>query len=64
MKNGSLLIFVLLFIFTNSLFAQNKTWIGGATGMWNVDANWSPSGVPGASNTVVIDGGASVTLNQ
>lgn len=33
-----------------------KTWTnGGATGLWSTAANWSPSGVPGAADTVTFD---------
>jgi hypothetical protein len=38
--------------------AADRTWIGG-TGDWNTSANWSPFGVPGASdNAFVITGGS------
>jgi hypothetical protein len=39
--------------------ATSKTWVGGATGKtndWNTAANWSPSGVPAASDTPIIPG--------
>lgn len=41
--------------FTN-LSAQTKTWIGGI-GNWNVSSNWSPAGIPGASDIVLITSG-------
>ncbi len=49
-----------------AIYAQSqttKTWTG-ATGNWEVDANWSPAGVPGPLDSVVITGLVSqVTLN-
>ena len=38
-----------------------KIWVGG-TGNWNVNDNWTPSGVPGASDDIYIDAGTP-TLN-
>jgi hypothetical protein len=39
--------------------AQFKKWVGPATGgSWSSAANWSPSGVPGASDRVSISGSA------
>jgi hypothetical protein len=35
-----------------------KTWVGG-TGNWNVPANWSPAGIPTATQVVEITGAAS-----
>src|SRR5262245_41269373 len=34
-----------------------------ASGNWNADATWSGSGTPGASDTVIIDGAFTVTVN-
>lgn len=46
----------------DTAWSQTKTWIAG-NGNWNTPGNWSPSGVPGAGNTVNItpsDGAARV----
>jgi probable HAF family extracellular repeat protein len=41
-----------------------KTWIGPVSGgNWSTAANWSPSGVPAASDDVLISGGSSVNLS-
>ena len=50
------LALILVFLGGN-VFAADSTWNGG-TGNWNVDGNWTPSGVPnGSSYNVLIDGG-------
>ncbi|MGB6221763.1 putative Ig domain-containing protein [Haloferula sp.] len=36
--------------------AVDRTWVG-ATGSWNVDSNWDPVGVPGASDIAIIENG-------
>lgn len=41
--------------------AGTKTWSGGTIGAWTVAANWSPSGVPGGSDDVVVGPGVTVT---
>ena len=38
-------------------------WVGGTTGNWNVDGNWSPSGVPTAASVVVINDGTCTVAN-
>jgi hypothetical protein len=40
--------------------AVTKTWVGGASGSWNTVNQWSPSGVPGASDDVVFGAGTAV----
>lgn len=45
-----------------SALAQ-KTWIGGSGNAWETANNWSPSGVPGALDNVVINGGTGVQIN-
>ncbi|MCB9296480.1 MAG: T9SS type A sorting domain-containing protein [Lewinellaceae bacterium] len=42
--------------------AVTKTWAGGNTGDWNVDGNWSPSGVPTAADDVFILGIDNITV--
>ncbi len=39
-------------------FAQTKTWTGATSNVWNVATNWSPSGVPTATDDVLIGPGA------
>ncbi len=57
-------IFLLCSIFLlNTLNAQNKVWVGGATGNWSVATNWNPVGVPNAGSHVKVDGGATVTVD-
>jgi len=40
------------------LFAADKTWVGGASGLWHVAENWAPSGIPSSSDNVTITNGA------
>lgn len=50
------LLFALLFIFvfTSQTFATSYTWNGGTSSDWGTSTNWTPNGVPGASDDVVI----------
>lgn len=41
----------------SSAFGATKTWIGGS-GSWNSAANWSPSGVPGSNDAIIIASGS------
>ena len=43
--------------------AATKTWTASATADWSVAGSWSPSGVPGVADDVVISGG-SATVNM
>lgn len=54
------LILVLLLL-SYAGWGQQKTWIGPNNGTWDTGANWSPAGVPGAINDVVIN--TSRTIN-
>ncbi len=48
--------FVFALIFGNTVFAQNsKTWVGSSGGTWNTAGNWSPSGVPASTDTVIFN---------
>ncbi|HEY1686274.1 MAG TPA: RHS repeat-associated core domain-containing protein [Tepidisphaeraceae bacterium] len=40
------------------------TWVGGAGGNWNVASNWSTDAVPGASDAVTLNSGASLELTD
>ncbi|MCX6237685.1 MAG: autotransporter-associated beta strand repeat-containing protein, partial [Bacteroidia bacterium] len=44
-----------LLLATNILQAALKTWVPTTGGAWNTGANWSPAGVPGAGDDVVIN---------
>jgi len=50
---------ILLFI-SGTLMAVTKT---ASTGDWNTAGTWSPSGVPGGSDNVIIPAGVTVTLS-
>jgi hypothetical protein len=53
----SLVSFIVLLGITANLTAQTtRTWVG-ITNAWNTAGNWSPSGVPGAGDNIVINGG-------
>jgi hypothetical protein len=61
-KGISLRIFLLLFLFVSfKSFATTKTSTG--SGNWGDAATWSPSGVPAASDDVIITGGDNITVN-
>jgi hypothetical protein len=40
----------------NWIFGNTKAWAGGTSTDWGTAGNWSPSGVPGATDYVLIDG--------
>ncbi len=47
------LLFLFLFIAGNNhLLAQDKIWTGAVDSSWHTAGNWSPSGVPGTTQTV------------
>lgn len=54
MKKLLTILFVL--IFSTVSFAATKYWVGGNGGTWTTAGNWSPAGVPGANDLVVIGG--------
>ena len=49
-----MLVGILLGIASRSAHAVTKTWDGSSSTSWNVAANWSPSGVPGSSDDVLL----------
>lgn len=53
MKNLSLRLLIVFFLITNGILAQ-KTWTGTTSTTWNTSTNWSPNGVPGSTDNVVI----------
>lgn len=51
------IIFLTLLFFSQVIFAQTSyTWSGGNSD-WHTAANWTPNGVPGAADNVVINNG-------
>ncbi len=58
-----LLLFSVLCLFFINLSAQTKTWIGPSEGFFSEPTFWSPSGVPGSSNDVIIPTGSNIILN-
>jgi len=59
-----LTVFVLLFTFGS--FAQvfgQKTWNGSSSNNWNTANNWTPSGVPGAGDDVIINIAATISID-
>jgi hypothetical protein len=61
MVNTRVVLFpILLCLFVASpLFAITRAWTGAASANWSDPANWSPAGVPSASDLLVFSGGAS-----
>jgi hypothetical protein len=52
-----ILLLVLLGLQATNVKAVTKSWVGGAAGApsnWNTGANWSPAGVPAATDDVII----------
>lgn len=45
-----------------SVSAQ-KTWVGANNGSWNTASNWSPSGVPGSGDNVIINSSHNINVN-
>lgn len=66
MKKLLLFSFCLSFVVTSSLYSQDKTWVGGgAAGVWEDGANWSPAGAPSdPADDVLISGAYSVTISS
>ena len=42
-------------------WSETYTWQGGASGVWNSNANWSPSGVPNAGDVALFPVAADIT---
>ncbi|RFN58858.1 T9SS type A sorting domain-containing protein [Marixanthomonas ophiurae] len=58
-----LLLIYVLSISCFSISAQTKTWVGPSGGDFDVEAYWSPTGVPGGSNDVIIPTGSNMIFN-
>lgn len=56
----AVLLTMLLSVLYLSVPAATKAWSGGSSGSWNDPSQWSPSGVPGASDDVVFGAGTTV----
>jgi hypothetical protein len=57
-----------MLILSGSLLATSYTWIA-SSGFWSIGTNWSPNGIPGPEDNVIISGGvctldASVAVNS
>ena len=59
---NSRLVVIILFVFSVSVCFSQKTWTGSSSSSWNDADNWSPSGIPEASDNVVISSGT-VNIN-
>ena len=57
---------ILLSMGANPTSAASLTWINTSGGDWNIAGNWSPSGVPGATDTALITAAGTyvVTVND
>lgn len=60
-----LLKFILFsFIFFGVFQTQaQKTWVGANNGNWNVASNWSPNGVPSASDNVIFNTNRNINVD-
>ncbi|MEP0861294.1 MAG: hypothetical protein HRF52_07625, partial [Ignavibacterium sp.] len=56
MKSVIYTLFIVLILASVVISQVKYTWNGG-TGIWQTASNWSPNGVPGATDTVVINSG-------
>ncbi|MBR9978164.1 MAG: T9SS type A sorting domain-containing protein [Bacteroidetes bacterium] len=54
-------IVTMVALLTTQSSAVTKTWSGGAIGDWGNGFNWTPNGVPGSGDDVVISSSASIT---
>ncbi len=62
MKN-KLFYTILLVLVQTTLLATTKTYVGPTNGSWNTAANWSPSGVPTATDDTIILSGKIVIIS-
>lgn len=61
LKMEKKLLTILIFILVQSVGFSQKTFIGTSSN-WNLASNWSPSGVPTASDDVIIPSGKTVSI--
>jgi hypothetical protein len=57
------LMCLVLLAFSSGAQAGNKLWVGGSGNNWSTALNWSPAGVPGATDDVSINGNQNITLD-
>ena len=56
--NTLTLLLSLLFIYNEPTCSQQKyTWTGAASQVYNLPGNWSPSGIPGQNDTIILNSG-------
>ena len=58
MKKVLLTLQLSLWILISSVYSQSYTWNGSINSDWNNPTNWTPNGVPGAANDVIINNGS------
>ena len=57
------LLILLFSIFVHfAAFAVTKTYVGASNGNWSIATNWSPNGIPTASDDVIIPSGKTVII--
>jgi hypothetical protein len=61
LRTPYLLLLFFLFLLSPSAHAATYTF-GPASGDWNLNTNWSPTGIPGVGDTANINTGSSVTV--
>ncbi|HQK37984.1 MAG TPA: hypothetical protein PLC81_10120, partial [Bacteroidales bacterium] len=61
-KRGVIILELCLFILSQEIFATDYTSV--SSGNWNNAAVWSPSGIPGAADNVIIAAGHTITLTD
>ncbi len=60
---GLILMLLMAYGIGQEALAVAKTWSGGASGNWNLSGNWTPAGVPGATDDVTINTTSAVTID-
>lgn len=64
MKNYFTFFITIFFILSTVLIFPQTTRTSAGSGNWNIAATWSPSGVPGVGDVVIIAAGHTVTVND
>lgn len=62
-KQLTTVAFTLLLMFLLPQLASATIKTSAATGNWGAAGTWSPSGIPGSGDTVIINGGHTITVN-
>ncbi|MDD5706126.1 MAG: G8 domain-containing protein [Kiritimatiellae bacterium] len=63
-QGGWAVVALTLVLATGHAWAAPKTWVGGATGTWATDSNWSGAAAPaGGDDVVLTNAGVTVTLD-